>query len=204
VLGSTNINYAGVGGLPFGTVLGSELSASSGGYTWWTGFTNTYDLTRQFGNHKADVNIASLLEAGDVGGKEGVVGVEFRIGGEVHYGYLHFDFRVARGYGGYGGLIYGWAYESAPNTPITAAKLRNTPLLVELKITSITLWPEGNGAGTISWDASVGDINRVQASADLVNWTDVSSDILVTQDFMSYNLPPSSESVRFFRIERGN
>ena len=204
VPGSTNINYGGVGGLPFGSVLGSELSVSSGSYTWWTGFTNNYDLTLQFGDHKADVNIASLLEAGDSGGKEGVVGVEFRVNGEVHYGYLHFDFRLVRGYGGYGGLIYGWAYESAPNTPITAAKLRNTPLPVELKITSFTLWPEGSGAATIAWDAMVGDLNRVQASSDLVNWTDVSADLLVTQDFMSYNLPPTPESAQFFRIERGN
>lgn len=203
VSGSPNIDYQGVAGLPFGTVLGSALPTNLGNRTWWTGFTNKYDLTQQYGNHESGVLLAPV-GLGDVGAKEGVIGVEFLIGGQVHYGYIHFDFRVARGYGGYGGYIYGWAYESTPNLPITAERLRSGPPALDFKINFFELWPGGGGAASIGWNAIVGETNRVQVSEDLVTWNDVSTNLVVTQDFMSYVAPPSLSAVRFFRIVRGN
>jgi hypothetical protein len=203
VSGSTNIDYRGVAGLPFGTVLGSALAPGIGNYTWWTGFTNKYDLTQQYGDHEAGVLYAPV-GLGDVGGKEGVMGVEFRIGGQIHYGYIHFDFRVARSYDGYGGYIYGWAYENTPNTPITAERLRSGPPVLDLKITYFAPWPTGDGVASLGWNGVLGETNRVQASEDLFTWNDVSTNLVVTQDFMSYVTPPSTAPARFFRISRGN
>ena len=80
-----------------GTVFGSTLASNLVEYIWWTGFTNTYDLTVQYGNHEGALLLTGIggIE-GNVVGKEGVMGVEFLISGQVHYGYIHFDFRLAR------------------------------------------------------------------------------------------------------------
>ena len=53
-----------------------------------------------------------------------MIAVEFAINGEVHYGYIHFDFRSnGTSLGGTAGLIYGWAYETEPGVPICAVPL---------------------------------------------------------------------------------
>lgn len=204
VAGTTNIDYRGLAALPFGTVVEAALSPSLGNCTWWTGFTNQYDLTQQYGDHEVGVSAPSLDSPGNVGGKEAILAVEFRIGEQTHYGYIHFDFRVGRGYGGFGGYIYGWAYESTANSPIMAERLRSEPPVLDFKISSFEPWPTGDGAASIGWNATVGETNRVQASVDLVTWTDVSTNIVATQDFMAFPVPPSAASVRFFRIVRGH
>lgn len=61
---------------------------------------------------------------GDVAGKAGVIAVEFFINGQPHYGYIQFDFRSnGTPFGGTGGVIYGWAYETQPGVPIVAAPI---------------------------------------------------------------------------------
>ena len=196
-------NYSGVGGLPPGVVLGSKLASNLGEYVWWTGFTNSYDLTIQYGNHEGTLLLTGIGGImGDVVGKEGVIGVEFLVGESLHYGYIHFDFRVARGYEGAGGYLYGWAYETTPGLAITADRLRSGPPVLDFKITSFSPSPDGSGTASLTWNAVVGQTNRVQASDDLVTWSDVSTNIVATQDFVSYVVPPSSAGTRFFRIVR--
>lgn len=58
---------------------------------------------------------------GDAVGKEGVMALQFYIGTERHYGYIHFNFSGAPD--GLGGVIYGWAYETQPDVPIQALPL---------------------------------------------------------------------------------
>jgi hypothetical protein len=205
MLPSGATNFSGVGGLPIGTVFGGTLASDLVDYTWWTGFTNTYDLTAQYGNHEGTLLLAGISGIeGNVVGKEGVIGIEFLIGGLVHYGYVHFDFRLARGYAGGGGYIYGWAYETTPGAPITADRIRSGPPKLDFKITAFAPPPTGNGAAGLTWNAVVGETNRVQASDDLVTWNDVCTNIVVTQDFMSYVTPPAAARVRFFRVVREN
>ena len=204
VVGTTNIDYRGMAALPFGTVVEAALSPSLGNRKWWPGFTNKNDQTQQYGNHEIGVGSGSFGTLGELGGNEAVMAAEFRIGEQIHYGYIHFDFRVARGYGGLGGYIYGWAYENTPNLPITAERLRSGPPELDFRINVFEPWPTGDGSASIGWSATVGETNRVQASADLVTWTDVSTNIVVTQDFMAFVVPPSAPPLRFFRIVRGN
>ena len=76
--------------------------------------------------------------------------------------------------------------------------------MLDFKITSFSPPPTGNGATGLTWNAVVGETNRVQASDDLVTWSDVSTNIIATQDFMSYVTPPASSLTRFFRVVREN
>lgn len=52
-------------------------------------------------------------------GRRGYVGLEMRVAGEVHYGWL--DVEVFRN--SPTAAVYGWAWESAPNTPIIAGSV---------------------------------------------------------------------------------
>lgn len=207
VSGSTTTNYSGVGGLPPGTVIGSALNPNLGNYNWWTGFTNHYDLTQPYGSHEATAMIVGYgnQPIGDWGSKEGMIAVEFRISGQVHFGYVHFDFRPERVWtDGSGGYIYGWAYEDVPGVPIVAERIRNGPPMRDFKIASFTPLAGQNGAGVLAWNTVIGETNRVQASADLVIWENLSTNIVADRDSMFFVTPTSALPQRFFRILREN
>ena len=71
-----------------------------------------------------------LIIEGDVVGKAGVMAVEFYLNGQPHYGYIQFDFRAnGSNFGGAGGEIYGWAYETEPGVPILAAPINEPAAL---------------------------------------------------------------------------
>ena len=46
-------------------------------------------------------------------------GIEFQIGGDTHFGYID----VEGQHDTVGVIVYGWAYETTPNTPIVATQV---------------------------------------------------------------------------------
>jgi hypothetical protein len=134
-----------VAAVPLNSRIGANLvSPGTNTFAWSPGYVNVDDLTQPLGDHAATVFSANIaiplqpgtiidfstngtfttnyysgaLTLGEVPGREGVMAVEFYLGGQPHYGYIHFDFR-----GGAGGVIYGWAYETEPNVAIKAKPL---------------------------------------------------------------------------------
>lgn len=182
--GITNV-YGSLGALPLGTVIGSNLitSADTNRYVWHTGDTNSSDDTQAYGDHKTIVLTVlnsgvigqPLVVGGDPADKEGVMAVEFLIGTNVHYGYIHFDFRREIGwYGGCGGYILGWAYETEANKPIVAAPIAvpPTPFLLGLQ-------KQSEGVFDLSWRATPGATYRVQAAPTIeVPFMDFTPDIV--------------------------
>ncbi len=152
-----------VASVPLGSMIGSNIVSSTGTnfYAWEPGITNSYNLPELLGDHIASVILANEAVPvgpepvitfstngtwvtnvyypgpfilGDVTGKEAVMALQFYIGSELHYGYIHFNFDE-----GAGGVIYGWAYETEPNVPIKAMpllpgeKLKKGKILLNLK-----------------------------------------------------------------------
>jgi hypothetical protein len=85
--------------------------------------TNNYGVTYGVISGVTNINYGWPVVSGDMAGKEGVIALEFYINGQIHYGYVHFDFRNVAGGISAGGVIYGWAYETEPGKPITVASL---------------------------------------------------------------------------------
>jgi hypothetical protein len=136
-----------VGAVPFGTLIGSNLPPELIAFKWDAGqLVPTNSELRQFGGQQKailstmmaprppgtpPIQIATggsvsqpTTSAGNMVGKEGVIGVEFIFNGQVHYGYVQFDFRGALGTGG---KIFALAYETEPGKSITAVRIGGTP-----------------------------------------------------------------------------
>lgn len=206
-----------LGALPLGTVIGSNLVSSLdvSNYAWFAGWTNTYDLTQLYGNRENEVMIVvndgivgdPPVAGGDVVGKEGAIAVQFYINGQPHFGYIHFDFRPQ--HGGYpagtAGYIYGWAYETQPNTPIVANSIGTLPI-DDCKIVNFTPRIETNDTFIITWNAVAGGTYHVEASTNLATWTDISGDIIANLDYMNFTTPspPMPAPQCFFRVHRVN
>jgi hypothetical protein len=138
-----------VAGVPLDSTIGSNIvsSIATNFYAWSSGYSNKFDdLTASLGDNQTTVITANLVTyggvppglivtidtngfttniiyphptiSGDVAFKDAVMALEFYIEGQRHYGYIHFNFN-----GGAAGVIYGWAYETEPNTAIVAASL---------------------------------------------------------------------------------
>ena len=121
--------------LPFGTVIGKELSIpgqteKESPYVWSKGDEIPEAYYYMLGRHP-DWRIAGILAPdldlsgryyGDWPYKEGVMGIKFKLEGKNHYGYLHFDHHL-----GFGGYLLGWAYETEPEKPIVAKPLGVNP-----------------------------------------------------------------------------
>ena len=202
--GTTNV-YGSLGALPLGTVIGSNLvtSADTNLYVWHTGETNSFDDTRAYGDHKTIVLTVlnpgvigqPLVVGGDPADKEGALAVEFLIGTNVHYGYIHFDFRKEIGwYGGCGGYILGWAYETEPDKPIVAAPIAvpPTPFLLGLQ-------RQGEGVFDLNWRATPGATYRVQATPTMAApFTDFTPDIVPPS---GADASPLIELVTFYGLQ---
>jgi hypothetical protein len=183
---TTNI-YGSIGPLPLGTVIGSNLvsSVDTNVYIWSSGDTNRFgdDETFAYGNHQSvavyvlDPGVIGmpLVVGGNPPDKEGVLAVEFLIGTNKHYGYIHFDFRKEIGfYQGCGGYILGWAYETEPDKPIIAAPIAVPPTPFRLGVQA-----QSGGVVDLSWRATPGATYRVQAAPTLaVRFTDFTPDII--------------------------
>jgi hypothetical protein len=136
-------------GVPLGSIIGTNIvsSVATNFYAWCSGYTNRDDLTQTLGDHQASVITTGVsypfpgpivtistngfttnffypqpTVSGDAAYKDAVMALEFYIDGQRHYGYIHFNFND-----GAAGVIYGWAYETEPNTPIVAASLAPPP-----------------------------------------------------------------------------
>ena len=119
--------------LPFGTVIGKELSIpgqteGNKPYAWSAGHNIQEDLPLGFEELDCIAGIQGryinppATYYGDWPYKEGVMGIKFKLEGKNHYGYLHFDY-----YLGFGGYLLGWAYETEPEKPIVAKPLGVNP-----------------------------------------------------------------------------
>lgn len=182
---TTNVSGS-TGALPFGTLIGTHLISTidTNIYIWHWGSTNGFDdETRAFGDHRsvgvyvidpATIGMP-LVVGGDPADKEGVLAVEFLIGPDRHYGYIHFDFRKEAGwYKGSGGYILGWAYETEPNKPIAASPISLPP-------TPFRLGVQAGISNTIdlSWRATPGATYRVQGGPSVAGpFTDLTPDLV--------------------------
>lgn len=201
--------YGAVAALPFGTVIGSNVvsSVSLGNDLWHDGDKGIPGEDTQYGDRGNSVGYVASDEvvgdppivSGEVVGKEGVMALKFFINGQPHFGYIHFDFRSA-GFGGFGGYIYGYAYETQPGMAITAARLNDTMPASDGLITSFN---HVNGFA-LTWNAVSGGTYRVQSSTNLMTWADASGDILANQNSVTFMAPPSSVCQCFYRVRRVN
>lgn len=81
----------------------------------------------------ADVSIVQVLSTGSGtafsnGGQRASIGLDFQAADGLHYGF--FDVEAGPGYAGI--TLYGWAYESKPNTPILAGSVPEPSRMVLL------------------------------------------------------------------------
>ena len=171
--GQTNV-YGSMGALPLGTIIGSNLVSSVDltNYTWHPGTTNDYDLTVVYGDHQTSVfgviDPATIglppIAVGDPVAKEGVMGFQFLSGTNIHYGYVHFDFRtnINQWYMGAGGYIVGWAYETEPNKAIVAEPISVPP--TPFGISALAL---ENGAFDLHWKATPGATFQIEGTSSL-------------------------------------
>jgi len=182
---TTNI-YGSIGTLPLGSVISSNLrtAVNTNLYIWNEGNANLPEGgTWEYGKRTSlAVGILApiwpgqpLSVAGNPVDKEGVFAVQFLIGTNRHYGYIHFDFRAENGWPqGSGGYILGWAYESEPDKPITAAPIAVPPAPYKLNGKK-----QSGGTFELSWRATPGATYRVQASSSLDRpFTDLTPDIV--------------------------
>lgn len=171
--GQTNV-YGSMGALPLGTIVGSNLvsSVDLSAYSWHSGNTNDYDLTAIFGDHQSSVvgvvDPVTIgmppVAAGDPVAKEGVMGFQFLIGTNIHYGYLHFDFRtnINQWYMGAGGYIMGWAFETEPHTPIAAKPIAVPPTPFQVNALGLS-----NGVFHLRWLATPGATFLIEGTTSL-------------------------------------
>lgn len=202
----TNRIIGAVGALPLGTVIGSNLDSSvdTNLYIWDAGITNRFDdETKPYGDHRSTAIAVldpqtigmPLVVAGDPADKEAVIAVEFLIGADKHYGYIHFDFRKEIGwYRGCGGYVLGWAYETEPNRPIVAAPVAVPPTPFRTAIQQ-----RGSGVYDLSWRATPGATYRIQGAPVLeAPFTDFNPDIVPPN---GADASPLMELITFYGME---
>jgi hypothetical protein len=211
--GRTNV-YGGLAALPLGTVIGSNVvSTADISNDAWIGGSVTdvpnsnvrYDSV---GMVVTDETIGDPISViGDVVGKEGIMAVEIYANGEAHYGYVHFDFRSENGWvpgTGFGGYILGWAYESEPGQPITAAPIAVPPLQFRFDVQ-----PDGGNSIDINWTATPGAAYRVLSTTNLARpFASYSSDIVPTSGAdaspvgVTFTLNAPTNAATFWRVVR--
>lgn len=212
---TTNV-YGDVGPLPLGTVIGSNLvtTLNTNIYIWHVGDTNRFPdpSVTYLGDHKSimfgflAVDFDTVVY-GDMAGKEAVIAVEFLIGTNKHYGYIHCDFRKETGYGppGTGGYILGWAYETEADTPIVAAPIAISPAPFKCSIQ-----PRGSGLLDIIWNATPGATFRLQGTPSLdAQFTNVTPEFVILTGSSAASVvqiltieAPASAPVYFWRVMR--
>jgi hypothetical protein len=209
--GATNV-YGLAADLQFGTVIGPNVitpfNFTNG--TWYSGDviydaeTNQPDRGDTLGYVASDEVVGDPpIVYGNVVGKEGIIGLKVFIDGQPHYAYIHFDFRYIYNWApftGFGGYIYGYAYETQPNVPILTERLNSSIPASEGLITD---FKRINGYA-LSWNAISGASYRVQSSTNLLNWADVTGDILANQNSVNFTLPVPLAVQCFYRIRRVN
>ena len=151
------------GALPFNLNLGE--TGLPFGYHWWTGGALPTEDHLIYGDKLitvlglATTVLGVVVVSGDVRNKNAAIGVEFRIGTNTHYGYIHFDCRAENGYVFGGGYLRGWAYETEPGQPIVTRPVAEPELPTHTWIT-----PAGQGLFLLRWPSTAGGIYRVKGS----------------------------------------
>ena len=215
---TTNI-YGGVGALPLGAVIGSNLvtTLDTNTYIWNIGDTNRFpDPSLPYLGDRESI-MFGILDGGiigqppsvfgDLAGKEAVIGVQFLIGTNKHYGYIHCDFRkeTGWGYGGTGGYILGWAYETEPDKPIVA-----TPIAVSPAQFRCSIQPGSGRLFDIIWNATPGATFRLQGTSDLCHpFTDFTPDFVIRSGSSAASVvqmltieAPTNAPAYFWRVMR--
>jgi len=150
-----------VGGLPLNYWLGETNYLS--GYRWYEGgilpsldhkifgdrvFTIMTVFAIPIGNHPP------LAIAADIRYQNCAVGVEFLIGTNKHYGYVHVDMRQEHDYLlGIGGYIYGWAYETEPGKPVLTAPIAVPAVPARCQIVNLH-----DGGFNVCWRGTIGGL----------------------------------------------
>ncbi|HEY3855400.1 MAG TPA: hypothetical protein VGO67_13495 [Verrucomicrobiae bacterium] len=211
--GDTNV-YGAVAALPLGTIVGSNIVATSDvSNDTWAGGSVTDDFSSDaryntVGYVVSDDTVGDPPSVvGDVVGKEAVMAFGIFFNGQQHFGYIHFDFRPDNGWNpgyGIGGYVLGWAYESEPGQSITAVPIYVPPLQF-----SCTIQPHADSSMNINWIATPGATYRVQISTNLsASFADYSSDIVPTSGAdaspvaMTFALNAPTNSATFWRVVR--
>ena len=152
----------GAGALPFNLSLGEQ--GLPFGYRWYEGGALPGTNFLEYGDKLIGVlGVFTSAIRGDVYRKNAAIGVEFRIGTNTHYGYVHYDCRAeveqANGFWVGGGLLRGWAYETEPGHPILTRPLAEPELPTHTWIT-----PLGQGFFQLRWPSTAGGVYRVKGS----------------------------------------
>lgn len=109
-----------LGNLPSGSVIGND-GGQIPGHGWYGGFpaagvAESHGLPANL-NAVAFSSVNTHGNAGYFFNASGYFGVEFKIDGNTHYGWVHVTNETMLGHGGY---IDAWAYETDPGRAITA------------------------------------------------------------------------------------
>ena len=151
------------GALPFNLDLGE--TGLPLGYRWYEGGALGGDIEQQYGDKLVGVLISVTVSPGDnvvegdVYKRNAAIGVEFRIGTNTHYGYVHYDCRAENRFFFGGGYLRGWAYETEPGQPILTRPLAEPELPTHTWIA-----PLGQGFFQLRWPSTAGGVYRVKGS----------------------------------------
>jgi hypothetical protein len=196
-----------VASVPLNFTLGSEIALD--GHRWWEGGPLGSPDQQIYGDRVLSLSIvvmnltgiANIVQMCDFLSQNAVVGVEFRIGTNTHFGYVHLDFRPEHQVwlDGGGGYIYGWAYETQPGAAVATRPLAVPELPVPCRIERAA-----SNRFALSWRSEATAVYRIQGMPHVTNsFLDMSenftafstnSDVLVT--------PPTNGSSYFWRVVR--
>ena len=198
-------NHGGrLGGMPLNFLLGEQISLP--GYDWWVGGALPTADHEIYGDKLISAvwfgwsGPSPVVVLSDIAHKNSAIGVEFLIGTNRHYGYVHADFRLEHDYGlGLVGYLYGWAYETDSGRPIVTEPIA-TPLL----LAHSAIRYSGGGGFEIRWPAAVGGIYRVQGSPNAAGpYVDETPDLPAAAESVMYLVvPPVGADTYFWRVLR--
>ncbi|HYV27405.1 MAG TPA: hypothetical protein VFA77_07720 [Candidatus Eisenbacteria bacterium] len=198
-------NHGGrLGGLPLNTLVGEQISLP--GYDWWVGGALPTTDHEIYGDKLIGAlwmgwsGPSPLVIVSDLTHKNSAIGVEFLIGTNKHYGYVHADFRLEHDYGlGLVGYLYGWAYETAPGQPIVTEPIATPVLPAHSAIRYLA-----GGDFEIRWPAAVGGIYRIQESFNAAGpYVDQTPDLPAAEASEVHNVaPPAGADSYFWRVVR--
>jgi len=195
-----------VAGLPLNFWFGETNRLS--GYRWWNGFPVMDPEQQIYGDRiltvmiflTQPVNPEILVVNADIRFQNSAVGVEFLIGTNKHYGYIHVDMRQEHDYLlGAGGYIYGWAYETEPGKPIFTAPIAVPAVPARSRIVNLN-----DGGFNVCWRGTIGGLYRVQGSPVAQGaYLDFTPDIAMISTNGCYTVdPPAGASSYFWRVVR--
>lgn len=195
-----------VASVPLNFTLGSDIFLD--GHRWWEGGPLASPEDQVYGDRTFGLSIVinlssqkSIVQLCDFLSQNAVIGVAFSIGPNIHYGYVHLDFRPEHQVwvDGGGGYIYGWAYETQPGVALLTKPLAVPELPVKCEIARAA-----NADFSLSWSSEVTAVYRVQSSPNVVSpFLDFSKNItaLSTRSTIMVTSPTNVSSY-FWRVVR--